>query len=107
MENKNTCLLALAVILGIIVWCVCSHQDVRRETGINNQDYYYILEFANMNREDSYRIPVCKGDVFAVNSRIEKGHVDFIIGEDGRTPIYRGNNLESSAFNVIAPEDGE
>lgn len=99
--------LLLAALAGIIVFFAGNGQKVRCETGIKNQDYYYILEFEKMNRDDSCRIPACKGDVFSVRCRIDKGNVDLIIGMDGRTPVYRGNDIESGAFEVIASEEGE
>ena len=100
-------MLILAAFAGIMVFFACGRQKVHCVTGINNLDHYYILEFENMNREDSCMIPVCKDDIFAVNFRIDKGCVDFIIGIDGKSPIYKGNDIESGVFDVIAPEDGE
>ena len=52
-------------------------------------------------------IPVCKDDVFAVKFRIDNGHADLIIAMDGKTPIYKGNDIESGVFDAIVPEDGE
>lgn len=109
-DMVNKCaftVLILAVIAGIIVFFACGRQKVNCVTGINNLDHYYILEFENMNREDSCMIPVCKDDVFAVNFRIDNGHADLIIAMDGKTPIYKGNDIESGVFDVIVPEDGE
>lgn len=100
-------MLILAAIAGIIVFLACGGQKVRCVTGINNQDHYYILKFEKMNREESYMIPACKDDVFAVNFRIDKGHADFFIAMDGNTSIYKGNDIETGEFNVIVPEDGE
>ncbi len=100
-------MLILAAVAGIMVFFACGRQKVHCVTGINNLDHYYILEFENMNREDSCMIPVCKDDIFAVNFRIDKGCVDFIIGIDGKSPIYKGNDIESGMFDVIVPEDGE
>lgn len=100
-------ILILAALAGIIVFFVCGGQKVHCVTGINNMDHYYILEFENMNQEDFYIIPACKDDVFSVNFRIDKGHADFIIAKDGRNPIYKGNDIETGAFEVIATEDGE
>lgn len=83
----------------------------------NNQKLYvgnqvksrncYILEFEKMNQEDSHVISACKDDVFAVNFRIDSGYVDFVIGMDGRYPIYTGNDINNGVFDVIVPEDGE
>lgn len=98
--------LILAALAGIIVFFACDRQKVHCITGIKNQDYYYILEFEKMNQEDSYLIPACKDDIFAVDFRIDKGHADFIIVMDGNTPIYKGNDIENGEFNVIVPEEG-
>lgn len=97
----------LAAIAGITIVLACGRQKVHCVTGINDQGHYYILEFEKMNREDSYLIPACKDDVFAVNFRIDKGHADFIIAMDGNPPIYKGNDIETGDFNIIVPEDGE
>ena len=108
MGKKCILLLALlTVLVGIIIFISCGEQRVRCETGINNLDHYYILEFEKMNQEESYVISACKDDVFDVNFRIDQGRVDFIIGMDGEAPIYKGNNIETGMFEVIAPEDGE
>lgn len=99
-------MLILAAFAGIMVLFSFGRQKVNCVTGIKNLNHYYLLEFEKMNQEESYVISACKDDVFAVNFRIDKGHVDFIIAMDGNTPIYKGNDIKTGEFNVIVPEDG-
>jgi len=107
MVKKCTLIMLIfAALAGITVFFACGRQKIHCETGIKNLEHYYILEFEKMNREDSCTIPVCKDDEFAVNVRIDTGHVDFIIAMDGNTPIYKGNDIEDGEFNVIVPADG-
>lgn len=100
-------LLILAILAGLKIIGTNDSEKVHCVTGINNLNHYYILEFEKMNREDSYIIPACKDDIFTVNFRIDKGHADFIIAMNGRTQIYKGNDIDSGVFDVVVPEDGE
>ena len=93
----------LAAIAVIIALVACDKQKVHLETEMN----YYLLEFENTSREDTYMISACKDDVFVVNFEIYNGYADLIIAMDGKSPIYRGNDIKTGAFEVIVPETGE
>lgn len=100
-------MLVLSAVAEIMVFCACSGQKMRCVTGINDLGHYYILEFDKMNQEDSCVIPASRDDAFAVSLKINEGDVDFIIGMDGKKPIYKGNDIDTGSFKVIVPEDGD
>lgn len=52
----------------------------------------WINQVEMLNQEDSHVLSACKGDMFAVNIRIDTGRADFTIGMDGTTPIYNRND---------------
>ena len=108
MTYKSRAFISLAAIslLAIIICLILNNRKVFIGD-ITKDQSGYCLKFEKMNQEDLYLIPACKDDVFAVNFRIDKGHADLIIAMDGKTPIYKGNDIETGTFDVIVPEDGE
>lgn len=103
--NRKIAVLIL-LIAGMIALRVYNNQKLYVGNQVKSRNCY-ILEFEKMNQEDSHVISACKDDVFAVNFRIDSGYVDFVIGMDGRYPIYTGNDINNGVFDVIVPEDGE
>ena len=108
MNRKSAVLIFLiaGMLLGMIALCVHSNQKMFIGNQVKSRNCY-ILEFEKMNQKDSHVLSACKDDVFTVNFRIDNGHADFIIAMDGKTPIYKGNDIESGVFDVIVPEGGE
>lgn len=66
----------------------------------------YILQFEEMNQTDSHVLMLEKDDVLSVEYSIEKGKMDFYIGQENEKPIYKGNDIAGGKFEVTVPENG-
>ena len=106
LKNKVFLTLLTVSLLAVFAFFVWNNMKAFVGNSIKNPNSY-VLEFEEMNREDTYVIPACQDDVFVVNFRIDKGHADLIIAIDGKSPIYKGNDIVTGAFEVIAPETVE
>lgn len=66
----------------------------------------YLLDFTQMTGEDSAVLSLKAGDILHCSWNITSGRADITIGLSGQEPIYRGNQLDYAAFDLVIPEDG-
>lgn len=64
------------------------------------------LDFSYMNRSDSQTLELAPGDTLEVAYEIREGRVDVTIGLSGQAPIYRGNDVQTGAFELPVEEAG-
>ncbi len=98
-------LLALAA-LAVLLFGVAGRKVGFEGSQVKGPDSY-VLEFKEMNQEDSHTLALREGDALKVEFAIDRGDVDLIIGIPGEEAIYRGNGITSGSFVLTAPKEGE
>ena len=59
-----------------------------------------------MNGADSHTLSLKSGDTLCVSFAVEKGKIDVTIQAEGQAPIYRGNGIQTSSFELPISEAG-
>ncbi len=100
-------LAALAVVAAALI---IPQQPEARFDGerISDQDSFE-LRFEWMDMTDSETLEMCEGDALHVSWQIEGGHVDVVIGQENREPVYQANDRVSgdkADFYVVIPQTG-
>ena len=73
---------------------------------VGNPDGYW-LEFSYMDQSDSQTVYLESGDTLEVTYEVRGGRVDVAIGISGQDPIYRGNDVQTGAFELPIQDSGE
>lgn len=73
---------------------------------VGNPDGYW-LDFSYMDQNDSQTLFLESGDTLKVRYEIKDGRIDVTIGVSGRDPVYRGNDIQTGAFELQIQEAGE
>ena len=94
--------LVIAIVTGIML--------LRRPVAFNgsrvaNPDAF-LLTFTAMNGADSHTLSLKSGDTLCVSFAVEKGKIDVTIQAEGQAPIYRGNGIQTSSFELPISEAG-
>jgi len=93
--------LILAVTAGVLL----TNRPAFRGSRVRNPDSY-TLDFTVMNGSDEHILELKEGDMLNVSYGIAKGHVNLLIGMDGKEPVYRGNDLDEASFQLMISEEG-
>lgn len=73
---------------------------------VGNSDGY-CLDFSYMDKSDSQTMHLESGDTLKVTYKVRDGRVDVTIGISDRELIYRGNDVQTEAFELPIQEAGE
>jgi len=107
IKRKRTLFILLLVI--ILLWMsnlyIWNNRSVFVGDKTKTSDCY-MLQIEEMNQTDSHVLILEKNDVLSVEYSIEKGKLDFYIGQENERPIYRGNDIAGGKFEVIIPKKG-
>ncbi|MCC0685086.1 hypothetical protein [Clostridioides sp. ZZV14-6345] len=91
------------MILGIfLVSCKYSEFNGSR-TGSDSE---LVMEYSMFNTTDSQLLTLEKDDVIDVEIVNDSGKLDVVIQEDDKNPVFEGNNLKTSTFQVKVNESG-
>ncbi|HGM3508182.1 TPA: hypothetical protein ACKOR7_002772 [Clostridioides difficile] len=91
------------LILGIfMVSCKYSEFNGSR-TGSDSE---LVMEYSMFNTTDSQLLTLEKDDVIDVEIVNDSGKLDVVIQEDDKNPVFEGNNLKTSTFQVKVNESG-
>ncbi len=91
------------LILGIfLVSCKYSEFNGSR-TGSDSE---LVMEYSMFNTTDSQLLTLEKDDVIDVEIVNDSGKLDVVIQEDDKNPVFEGNNLKTSTFQVKVNESG-
>lgn len=102
----------LIVVLGICSVCLFWpwHRDmndrVYNGSRVGNPDGYW-LDFSYMDQSDNHTMSLKPGDILKVTYEVRDGRIDVTIGVPGQDPIYRGNDVQTGAFELPIQETGE
>lgn len=107
IKRKRTLFILLLVI--ILLWMsnlyIWNNRSVFVGDKTKTSDCY-MLQIEEMNQTDSHVLILEKNDVLSVEYSIEKGKLDFYIGQENERPIYRGNDIAGGKFEVIIQKKG-
>ena len=108
--RKKIILLAAFIVLGVAVILILTQQP---DAGFNGERISgqgsFALRFDWMNRTDSETLELRKGDALHVSWQIESGHVDIVIRQENKEPVYQADNRaagDKAAFYVEIPQTG-
>lgn len=99
----------LIVALGIGSACLfwpCRQDRIFDGSRIGNPDEY-LLDFSYMDQSDSHTMHLESGDTLKVTYEIKGSRIDVTIGISGHNLIYRGNDIQTAAFELPVQEAGE
>ena len=64
------------------------------------------MNYATLNREDSADLNLAAGEQLHIEYTHTQGTVDIIVGIDGQTPLYRGNDQKNGEMLLPISEAG-
>ena len=104
----RVCVLIAALGIGSIVCHFWSWHSDRIFDGsrVANPDGYW-LDFSYMDKSDSQTMYLEPGDTLNVTYEVRDGRIDVTIGISDHDPIYRGNDVQTGAFELPIQEEGE
>lgn len=110
MQKKILLLCILGALIAISGIMIFTHQPETRFDGerISNPGRY-TLRFDRMNMTDSETMALAEGDALHVSWQIESGHVDIVIGMEGKDAVYRADDRpagDKADFDVEIPKTG-
>lgn len=103
--KKLLCLLSLMLVMLLLAGCG-STAATFSGSRVTNDDQY-VLEFSILDRSDTQTMTLSQGDQLDVTIDCGSGDIAVTIQMGDQEPIYRGNQLPSSAFSVGIPKSGE
>lgn len=102
MKKKTLAFLALALVF-LFALSACEADFVGNKIKIKNR---YTLSFSVLNHTEKETMNLKKGQKLNVTLTLEEGTVSLKIGRKDKPLIYKGTDLESASFCVIAPDTG-
>ena len=67
----------------------------------------FSMSFYPLNCAQSVSFHLEKGDKIETSLVRAAGRLAVFIGQEGKTPVYQGNDMELSSFQVEIPEEGD
>lgn len=113
-SKRNHSVIALVICFLVLALSGCSRGDendkqVTAVGRVSSQTSTSISsEYKLLDGREQYTIHVPEGEELAVLISIsnQDGSLSLTIGESDHTPVYTGNDIESSAFTVYLRESG-
>lgn len=98
-------IVALGIGSACLFWS-CRRDRIFDGSRIGNPDEY-LLDFSYMDQSDSHTMHLESGDTLKVTYEIKGSRIDVTIGISGHNLIYRGNDIQTAAFELPVQEAGE
>lgn len=103
MNRKKLTSLIVAICLALTG---CSfYQPTYNGSRIANKKQF-VLEYSVMNTTESHTLKLTEGDMIETEIVRDEGEVSVVIGQSGQKPIYQGNQLSTSTFQLVIEESG-
>ena len=103
MNRKKLTSLIVAICLALTG---CSfYQPTYNGSMIANKTQF-VLEYSVMNTTESHTLKLTEGDMIETEIIRDEGEVSVVIGQSGQKPIYQGNQLSTSTFQLVIEESG-
>lgn len=112
MQERTKTVLRVCVLIVVLgIGSVCLFGPWRSDrvfdgSRVGNPDGF-LLDFSYMDRSDSHTMSLKPGDILKVTYEIKDGRVDVTIGTSDQDPIYRGDDVQTGAFELPIQEEGE
>ena len=114
-SKQNCSVIALIMCFLVLALSGCSrgngnYNQVTAEDRVSSQTSTSISsEHKLLDGREEYTIHVSDGEELAVLINIlnQNGSLSLTIGKSGSTPVYTGNDIESSSFTVYLRESGD
>ena len=104
--GKNQCvLIAITVIVVSMVLSACTVGTTFSGSKTGDEDHFDIA-FEMLNTSYSHELDMKEGEALDVTVEAESGNISLIIQKEDDEPVYRGSNLESTAFQVGIEQEG-
>lgn len=98
----------LCVLFGFILLVslsACNHSPVFSGSRTGNESQF-IMEYSMFNTSDAQSLELEKGDIIDAQIVNKAGNISITIQKDGEKPIYEGENIPTSRFQVEIIEKG-
>ncbi len=110
MKKKIILLFAAIALIAAAGILIFTRQPETRFDGDRiSESGRFALQFERMNMTDSETMALEEGDALHVSWLIESGHVDIVIGMEGKEAVYRANDRpagDEADFSVEIPQTG-
>ena len=95
------------LIMATALSATACKSNVKFDGERTGNDSEFILEYEMFNGSDSQDLKLQKGDSLEVDVLNDGGTLNLdIVKKDDGEPLYEGENLRTSYFEIKAPEDG-
>lgn len=98
---------AAALFLFVLVWMPRCFPFRKSECTRTVEETGFSLGFSPLNGSQSETFSLMEGDRIEVSLVRMSGRLSVSIGQAEKTPVYQGNDMELSSFQVSIPEDGD
>ena len=106
MYRKKRWIINVAVMLAVSVFlCACTKGATFSGSKTGDEDHFDI-DFEMLNTSYSHELEMKEGEAFDVTVEAESGNISLTIQKEDDEPVYRGSNLESTAFQVGIEKEG-
>ena len=104
--RKKRWIVNVAVVLAVSVFlCACTKGATFNGSKTGDEDHFDI-DFEMLNTSYSHNLKMKEGEVLDVTVEAESGNISLTIQKEDAEPVYRGSNLESTAFQVGIEKEG-
>ncbi|MBR6147487.1 MAG: hypothetical protein IKQ44_03905 [Lachnospiraceae bacterium] len=104
--EKKICIINIVAVLAVSVFlCACTEGASFSGSKVGDEDHFDIA-FEMLNTSYSHELDMKEGEALDVTVQAESGNISLIIRRGDDEPIYRGNILEFTAFQVGIEQEG-
>ncbi len=97
---------ALALLLLCLSLTACGNENASFHGSRTSDGEQFMMEYSVLNMTEKRSFALNTGDVIDVDLVSEAGDLSVVIQKGDETPIYRGNGLPTSHFQVTARDGG-
>lgn len=107
MRTKKYCLSTLMIVMLMLNLCACGTNENATFNGSKTaNEEHFDIDFDILNTTYTHNLDLKEGDRIAVTVEKESGMISLLIQKEGQDAVYRGEDVEAGAFEVIINEPG-
>jgi hypothetical protein len=97
----------ILILLGVLLIGLCGCANNRTFSGSKTgNDEQFLVDFDFLNTTVEHQITLEEDDIIRTTINIKGGRVDILVKNENGKVAYRGDDAESSEFNIIISEAG-
>lgn len=104
-DKKRSALIVIKVLITSMLLCACTKRATFSGSKVGDENHFDI-DFEILNTSYSHELEMKDGETIGVIVEAESGNISLVIQKGDDDPIYRGNNLASTKFQVGVETEG-